>query len=281
MKWAFKIGLKLIFARLPMPYIFWKSIGLFRHGCMDTTSYPIKIFKMHVERAYPQGLPRQSVILELGPGDSLASAIIAYAYDVKCIYLVDVGCYASKKIKFYQSLSTELARLGMNAPDLRKVTSIESILKACNAKYLTNGIDGLKEIPSGSLELVWSHSVLEHIRKHEFAPTLNELKRILKPGAYSSHNIDFQDHLDGELNNLRFSEKVWESEFFTKSGFYTNRIPALKMHSMFREVGFDVIKEEFGPWPSLPTPRSAMNDGFDCFSDEELINRTSHVLLKS
>jgi hypothetical protein len=27
------------------------------------------------------------------------------------------------------------------------------------------------------------------------------------------------------LNNLRFSERIWESEFMAKSGFYTNRIP--------------------------------------------------------
>lgn len=90
MKWAFKILVKLALARLPVPYSFWKSIGLFRHGRMDTADYSVNIFKMHVERAYPQGLPPQSVILELGPGDSIASAMIGYAYGIKVSYLVDV-----------------------------------------------------------------------------------------------------------------------------------------------------------------------------------------------
>ena len=31
--------------------------------------------------------------------------------------------------------------------------------------------------------------------------------RILKSNGLASHSIDFQDHLDYGLNNLRFSEK--------------------------------------------------------------------------
>lgn len=281
MKWAYKIAAKLILSKLPISYEIWKSIGLFRHGSMDTYSYPIKIFKMHVDRAFPQGIKPQSVMLELGPGDSIASAIIAYAYNVKLIYLVDAGHFITDKITFYQGLATELSHLGLDAPDLSSVKTIDAILSICNAKYLTNGIESLREIPINSLDLIWSHSVIEHIRKNEFQSTLEEFKRILKSGAYASHNIDFQDHLDGKLNNLRFSDATWESKFFSSSGFYTNRIPALTMHEMFKVAGFEIIKEEFGQWPSLPTPRSAIHKEFNCFSDEELMNRTSHVLLKS
>ena len=79
MKWALKIAAKLLVARLPVPYAFWKSVGVFRHGRMDAADYPLKIFKLHLQRAYPQGLPPRSAILELGPGDSIASAVIACA----------------------------------------------------------------------------------------------------------------------------------------------------------------------------------------------------------
>lgn len=281
MKWAFKIAAKLLLARLPVPYTFWKSLGVFRHGRMDSAEYPMKIFMLHVGRAYPRGLPPQSVILELGPGDSIASAIIGCAYGVKRAYLVDVGNFASKDVSFYRSLADDMRERGVNAPDLSCAASFEDILRICSAKYLTNGIVDLRQIPSGSIDFIWSHSVLEHVRKHELEAMLLELKRILKPGALSSHNIDFQDHLDGALNNLRFSENIWESSFFAESGFYTNRIPAVRMHDMFRMAGFQVMEEAFGQWPAFPTPRRAIHADFQQYSDGELINRTSHVLLRT
>ena len=169
----------------------------------------------------------------------------------------------------------------MNIPDLAGATSLGDILHICNAEYLTDGILSLSQIPTGSIDFVWSHSVLEHVRKNELERVLQELKRVLKPEALSSHNIDFQDHLDGALNNLRFSESVWESPFFAKSGFYTNRIPAITMHGMFKMAGFEIRQEGFGKWPVLPTPRKCMHVDYQMYRDEDLLNRTSHVLLKA
>jgi SAM-dependent methyltransferase len=248
---------------------------------MDSADYPLKIFNLHLQRAYPQGLPPRSVILELGPGDSIASAMVGCAYDVKCTYLVDVGSFASKKVAFYQALVSNMRRRGMNMPDLAGATSFEDILHICNAEYLTDGITSLRRIPTGSIDFAWSHSVLEHVRKNELEGVLQELKRVLKPDAFSSHNIDFQDHLDGALNNLRFSDGVWESSFFAKSGFYTNRIPAIMMHAMFKTAGFEVMQEGFGKWPALPTPRKYMHADYQMYRDRDLLNRTSHLLLKA
>jgi SAM-dependent methyltransferase len=280
MKWALKIGAKLLLARLPIPYGFWKSIGVFRHGRMDSAEYPIKIFHLHVERAYPQGLPPRSVILELGPGDSIASMIIGYAYGVSHTYMVDVGDFASKNVEFYRFLAADMKKKGMDVPDLSDVASFRDVLRVCRAEYLTNGVSSLRQIPSESIDFIWSHSVLEHVRKHDLEAVLREFKRVLKPGSFSSHNIDFQDHLDGALNNLRFSERVWESPLFAESGFYTNRIPAVTMHDMFREAGFEIKQEAFGRWPALPTPRASMHADFRQHCDEDLCKRTSHVLLR-
>ena len=281
MKWALKMIAKLFIARLPVSYNFWKSVNLFQHGRMDTIDYPIKIFKMHTDRAYPQGFPSQPVILELGPGDSIASAIIGCSFGVKHIYLVDIGRFANKDVSFYQSVAADLKEKGLNAPNLSKAISFEEILGICNAEYLTDGISSLRLIPNNSVDFIWSHSVLEHVRKSELESVLRELKRISKPGSYSSHNIDFQDHLDHALNSLRFSEVFWESSLVYKSGFYTNRIPAIVMHNMFKQAGFLVEKEGFGQWPTLPISRSALHADFQKYLDMELINRTSHVLLKA
>ena len=243
MKWALKIMAKIALSRLPIPYAWWQSIGLFRHGRMDQAEYALKIFHLHSTRAYPQGLPPGAVVLELGPGDSIASAIIAAAHGISQIWLVDAGAFARRDVNFYKMLSVDLARRGMSVPDLTLATSFDDVLGACNAQYLTGGLRSLRKIPDGTIDFAWSHSVLEHGRKREAADTIYELFRCMKPGGYASHNIDFQDHLSGALNNLRFSEQWWESHLFAESGFYTNRIPALVMHEMFQMTGFKIIKE--------------------------------------
>jgi hypothetical protein len=280
MKWVLKVIIKVLIARIPLPYRFWKSIGAFRHGRMDSSDYPIKIFNLHLNRSFPRGLPRGSVILELGPGDSTASAFLGYVHGAKLTYLVDVGCYARQDVTFYRLLAKEMAKKGYSVPDLSLASTFEMVLQACNARYLTEGLSSLRTIPSQSVDFVWSHSVLEHVRKEMLLPTLHEIRRIMKPGALSSHNIDYQDHLDFSLNSLRFSERVWESSLFVNSGFYTNRVPAVCMHRAFEETGFEILREQFGQWPALPIPRQSIHRDFCGYTDEELLTRTSHVLLK-
>lgn len=280
MKWFLKIVLKIFISRLPIPYSLWKATGIFKHGEMDSCEYAIKIFDLHFYRAFPKQIPENLRILELGPGDSIASAIIGFAYGAKSTYLVDVDNYVTKDLNFYKRLFLVLKARGLKTPDISNSKSIKDILKSCNAVYLTDGLSSLRSIKKNSIDFVWSHSVLEHIRKYQFYNTQKELQRILKPSGFASHNIDFQDHLNYGLNNLRFSEKIWESNLFVNSGFYTNRIPALKMNQIFIEVGFKLRRKSFGKWKSLPTKRTSMNKEFDIYTDQELLNRTSYVLLE-
>ena len=280
MKWVLKIFVKILLARLPFSYEFWKLLGFFRHGRMDTLEYPRKIFNLHLSRAFPGGLPLNSVVLELGPGDSIASALLSYSSGASLTYLVDVEDFAQKDVSFYKTLADELSKNGLKTLNFSKVESFNDVLSVCSAKYLTSGLSSLKKIPSKSVDFIWSHSVLEHVRKKDLLPVLHELKRIVKPTGFSSHVIDYQDHLNFSLNNLRFSEKLWESNLFANSGFYTNRVPAVFLHKMFKDAGFEILSEEFGKWPSLPISRHSLNAEFQELSDSQLINRTSNVLLK-
>ena len=280
MKWFIKIILKILISRLPIPYAFWKIIGFFKHGKMDSCEYAIKIFDLHFYRAFPKKVPQNLQILELGPGDSIASAIIGFSYGASCTFLVDVDYYVTKNLNFYRRLISTLKSKGFRTPDISEAKSVEDLLKLFNGIYLTEGLSSLKSIESNSIHFVWSHSVLEHIRKYQFFEIQRELKRLLKPSGKASHSIDFQDHLDYGLNNLRFSEKIWESKFFANSGFYTNRIPALKMHEIFLEIGFKIKRKSFGKWKKLPIKRSNINREFDIYTDKVLLNRTSYVLLE-
>ena len=168
MKWFLKIILKILVSRLPIPYAFWKVIGFFKHGKMDSCEYAIKIFDLHFYRAFPKKVPQKLKILELGPGDSIASAIIGYSYGVSFTYLVDVDNFATKDLNFYKRLISILKDKGFKTPNISEAKSVEDLLKSCNGIYLTKGLSSLKSIESNSINFVWSHSVLEHIRKYQF-----------------------------------------------------------------------------------------------------------------
>lgn len=276
--WWIKIISKLVLSRLPFGYAVWQKLGIFRHGKMDNSAYAMNIFDMHMHNAGLAGNLKGKVILELGPGDSISTAIIASAYSAKAI-LIDAGNFVRNDIIPYKLLAATLRKKGLPAPDISKVKTVDEILAICEAKYLTNGLQSLKQIDNNSIDIIYSQAVLEHVRLSEFQNTMHECHRILKPKGISSHQVDLRDHLGGALNNLRFNEKIWESNFFAKSGFYTNRIRYNQMLDLFKKAGFEIEATRITKWPTIPTPRNKMSEEFSLVPDDELLVSVFDVLL--
>lgn len=150
--WWSKIIAKIVLSRLPFGYAVWQKLGLFRHGKMDQSAYAIGVFNAHCERVGLKGDLKDRVILELGPGDSIATAIVAASYGTTAI-LVDSGKYVSEDINLYKTLAEDLQRVGLNPPDLSSAKTIEDILALCGAAYHTAGLASLKKIPQYSVDL--------------------------------------------------------------------------------------------------------------------------------
>ena len=278
--WWGKIGAKLILARLPVNYKVWKRLHLFEYGDMEEPSYAHGVFRKHFDAARSRRTFNGFVGLELGPGDSLLSAMIAHAYGASAYHLVDVGAFAQADAKRYGAMADFLAAQGLPTIKGDNVTSTETILTACQATYGTSGLSSLRAIPDKSVDFAWSHTVLQHVRRAEFIDTLKELHRLLRPDSISSHWVDLQDCLGGALNNLRFSEPVWESSVMAESGFYTNRIRCSEMLALFRIAGFAPEVIAVKRWDRLPTPRAKLWGPFKALSDEDLCVRGFHVLLR-
>ncbi|MBV9883208.1 MAG: class I SAM-dependent methyltransferase [Sphingomonadaceae bacterium] len=273
--WRLKILGKIVLSRLPFGYGVWRRLGLFRHGKMNQADYALGVVTHHLERLGGADRIKGAVCLELGPGDSLSSAIIAHALGARKTYLVDVGDFADRDIETYRGVAGALSARGIRAADLSAVSTIEEMLRAVDAEYLTDGLRSLREIPAASVDLIWSQAVLEHIRLREVHEMFAELHRIMKPAGAMSHRIDYKDHLQSSLNNLRFSEKVWESEFMAGSGFYTNRMRNAEMLGAMKQAGFELLSAEPGKWDRLPVPRARLHRRFQALDEDDL--RTKHV----
>lgn len=276
--WWLKLGAKLALSRLPVDHSIWRCLALFRLGRMDDPDYSYRIFTKH--KSFVRLKPG-FVSLELGPGDSLSSAIIGYAHGASSSYLVDIDDFAVKDIDIYKPLLHLLDQRGLNVNALMSLSSIEEILECCSSKYLTSGLYSLTLIPSGTVDFLWSNAVLEHIKLSEFDHLLKETRRILRSDGVCAHTVDLKDHLADGLNSLRFPESIWESDIFVKSGFYTNRIRYSDMINRFEAAGFRVeTVAGLTRWKSLPIRKSGLSKPFRAMTNEELSISEFSVILR-
>jgi SAM-dependent methyltransferase len=274
-----RIVAKIILSRLPFDYRLWTKLGLFRHGKMDEKLYVERVFNSHLARLTSDSLPAGKVVLELGPGDSVATAIFCASRNARSI-LIDSGDYATRDVSLYQSIAKALKEGGANTPNLSGAKTREDILTICNSSYFTNGLVSLKELPDSSVDFIFSQAVLEHVRLQDFFETLKQCRRILKRNGVASHRVDLKDHLGGGLNNLRFNRLLWESEFFVRSGFYTNRIRFSEMTSLMRQAGFLVEVLTLDRWRDVPIRRDVLAADFASVTDEDLLINGFDVLLR-
>jgi SAM-dependent methyltransferase len=271
MLWRFKMLAKIVLSRVPLAYEFWRKLGIFQHGHMHVAEYSLGVVTSHIDRLGGRIRVNSATCLEFGPGDSLASALIAHTLGAARVILVDAGNFANRDIRIYRQLTAELAARGFPVADFANIETVDDMLRLTNAEYLTSGLSSLQKIKSGSVDLIWSQAVLEHVRYHEMDAVFSEFHRILKPNGAMSHRIDFRDHLGGSLNNLRFSRRLWESEFMVKSGFYTNRVRQPVMLRALQNAGFDVNILETIKWDRLPLVRCEMDTEFSGLPEIDLL----------
>ena len=279
--WWAKIASKVVLSRLPVSGRIWQKLGLFVPGSMLDPDYVISVYHQHFSnlRAVHDGIH----YLEFGPGDSLATCIIAWAHGASGGYLVDNGAYASEDIRCYYPLIKKLMSIGSrrDISCLMDCKNVEEILSATNCRYMQSGLESLKSIDDECIDLVFSQAVLEHVRLAEFSDVAKELYRIQKISGIGSHRIDFKDHLGGSLNSLRFSANLWEKDWFAfRSGFYTNRIRLSQVLSEFESAGFVVEVSGTEMWDQLPLRKDQMSKEFIGMEDTDLLTKGANIIVK-
>jgi methyltransferase family protein len=280
--WWLKIPLKIVLSGIPVPYRSWAGLGIFKLGSMTDPAYALEVFQKHYGRVDFAAKGKGFVCLELGPGDSLCTAPIARAYGARKTILVDTGRYASDDMGPVRALVNKLAESApCDVSDIGGAKNWDDILRLCGSQYLFQGVASLKDLPEASVDFAFSNAVLEHVRRHEFEEMAAQLRRVMRAGGVSSHTVDLTDHLDGGLNSLRFSERLWEGSFFSGSGFYTNRLRLSDIVNIMASAGFSVESLVKRTWASLPLPRRSMDRQFASMSDEDLVTCGFDIVLRA
>jgi hypothetical protein len=290
MQWIIVMLTKMFLARLPITYAIWRSLGVFKHGDMINPGYAWNTFLVHAKTAnvlsdtFPLAFIHDGSfnVLEIGPGDSVSSGIIARALGATEVFLIDVEDFVMKSSKSYKDLFEYLYLKGYSSmvADAANAISFDQLLKKTNIKYLSNGIDSMGQIKDSSIHYCFSNAVLQHIKKGDIKPFLYQLKRIMKTGSLSVHRIDLRDMLSGGLNQLRFSTDVWETFLFQNSGFYTNRLRSNEWVKLFEDFGLPCAINVVKRFETMPIQRNSLSKEYRDISSEVLLNCTVDLIVR-
>lgn len=278
--WVVNIAAKIVLSRMPVSYRTWKKMGFFNAGEMDRPEYAFKVFQRHLQASGVTSKVEPFTCLELGPGDSVSAALIASSLGASRTYLVDAGAFATPDMNAYRAMAKYLERKGLSVRDISSVQSIHGLLSLCSGIYLIEGLKSLRDVPSASVDFVFSHASLQQVRRSEFSPIMKELRRIQKPDGVGSYAVSMRDLIGGEANDLRFSTRAWESPVMAGAGFYTNRLRYSQMTSIFAQAGFKIEVTHVGRWEKLPIPREKLATEFLKLSDDDLRTYEWDVLLR-
>lgn len=263
--WQVKFAAKYVLVRIPGLRTYLHKLHIFSFGKMTNPDYAIGVFRQHYDRVKEE-LSEGYSVLELGPGDSVATAIIARHHGAAESSLVDVGDYASRDVDIYNNLEVALA------PDHsqpKPYSSFDEMLRITCARYLTRGLQSLKQIQSDSIDFIFSHAVLEHVALDEFRETIQETFRLQSSGGYCSHAVDLRDHLADSLNSLRYSPNRWHA-MMSKAGYYTNRLRSSQIVDIFESAGYEIVAVHTRSWDKLPIPKEQLHKDFQHFTNDEL-----------
>ena len=251
--WWLALGLELGLAGLGLPVARARRLGFAEpsFGARD----PARLLdgpRGWVARAEALLGRRPRSLLEIGPGRMVVRAPVLAGLGFERIWFADPEDSAPRSPAAYREVAALGRAAGLPVPDLGGCQGREAVLARCHAILLTGGPAALAAIPDGSIDLVVSEVVLEHVRREELTPLLAQLRRVTAPGGLGLHRIDFHDHLGGGLQHLRFSDGFWASPLVGRAGIYVNRLGLSAMVSRFRRAGFTVTVPEALVWPARP-----------------------------
>jgi SAM-dependent methyltransferase len=100
-----------------------------------------------------------------------------------------------------------------------------------------------EDIPlaDGGVDLVFSASVLEHVRKPR--EVIAKCHRLLRPGGHCLHAIDLRDHADFRRPVEFLKER--EADYLARTGGPENRVRAQEFLEIFGGAGFEVVAARF------------------------------------
>ena len=224
----------------------------------------------------PEGVSGKTIV-ELGPGgdfaleialvglgaartitiDRDASYLPKQSTRVSALYPLMASEFGVRSSGNSSKFAVRSSKTGLRTPNFELRTS-ESELRTSNSRpfwhpplssdqfqYLVGkGIEREDRIPAGSVDVICSFAVLEHLPRLDRA--FEAMRRLLKPGGWMIHKVDLRDHTDFSrpLEFLRYPEWLWVVSRWKWS--YMNRARWSVYPPLLAAHGFRLVER----WPT-------------------------------
>lgn len=185
------------------------------------------------------GASLEGVLLELGPGSEFGGTLIL---GEKSRRLIVADRFLSRwqedfHLPLYQEVQRMLCRSSRILDEVVRQRGYDGLIE-----QLEEPAWDLKSIENGSVDLVYSNAVLEHV--HPLPDAARELYRVTAKGGYGIHQVDFRYHrsLDRPLEHLLFTREEFEElTEFTHAEVGTQwRVK--EVVNFFRQAGFEITR---------------------------------------
>jgi SAM-dependent methyltransferase len=139
-------------------------------------------------------------------------------------------------------------------------------------------------LPGGSVDIVTSRSVLEHVPQDEMVAIFKEVRRVLKRDGAMVHTFDHSDHWQhfdpsiARMNYVRYSSRQWR--LINNSLCYQNRMMSTQFLDLVRTCGFETVELEtvYDPVAASELEKLKIHPDFDQFSIDEIAKVTTRVV---
>jgi hypothetical protein len=130
-----------------------------------------------------------------------------------------------------------------------RASTLNQLLNAAHIEYVAPADAASAGLDAGSIDVHFSHTVLEHIPEPALRGILIESCRVLSRNGIAFHHIDPSDHFShadsriSKINFLRYSDEEW-NRYAGNRFAYHNRLRLSDYLRLFEECGHRIIRSE-------------------------------------
>jgi SAM-dependent methyltransferase len=220
---------------------------------------------LHAAKARVEG----GTLLEMGTGWYptfpmclyLAGAARVHTVDLNRLLRPEMAIALAERLEQHVSLIASVAGRSEAEVRARQRAAAAALRSGAPLDIATEGVIDYRapadaaqtDLPDGSLDVVFSNSVLEHVPGEVISGCFREARRILRPGAVVFHSVNCGDHYAyfdrsiDQLHYLQYSEAAWAK--WNNAFLYQNRLRAVDLTGMAKRAGFVIEIDTSRPHP--------------------------------
>ena len=170
-----------------------------------------------------------------------------HTYDIECLLSEDIALGALRSAvdllsrEHWKEVYTERLEALRSALD----EGLDNVFELCNICYHAPADAGRTRLESGSMDVIFSNNVLEHVSPRMLQILLAEVRRLLSTNGITVHVVDLSDHYSHStssiplLNFLRYPE--WQFRWINNRWFYQNRLRPHHYKELLNATGLRVL----------------------------------------